>query len=140
MAERVPARLSAAQGRKFGLTVGAAFVGIAFLLYFWRHAVIVPRVFGALGALLIAGGLLVPNRMAPVERAWMKLAHLISRVTTPILMGVIYFVVLSPVGIFRRMLGKNALVRKEGESSLSAGGFWFVREDGRTRSNLTRQF
>lgn len=140
MAERIPARLTAAAGRKFGLTVGAAFVVLALVIFFWHRAVLVPRVFGVIGGLFILGGLLAPTYMGPVERGWMKLAHLISRVTTPIFMAIIYFVVISPVGMFRRMLGKNALVRKAGQSGFAEGSYWYVRADGKTRSNLTRQF
>jgi hypothetical protein len=131
---------AAAAGRKFGLTVGAAFLVLGAVLYFWRHAVFVPRIFGVLGVLLIAGGLLVPRHMGPVERAWMELAHLISKVTTPIFMGIVYFVVITPVGVIRRALGKNNLVRKPGGAGLASGGFWVVRQPGRTRGDLERQF
>jgi hypothetical protein len=140
MAKRIPARLTASHGRKFGLTVGGAFIVIALILYFWRGAVVVPRVFGVVGALFIAGGLIAPTHMGPVERGWMKLALLISRVTTPILMGVTYFLVLSPVGVVRRMLGKNALVRLPGGADLAPDSYWFIRRGTVTRSNLTRQF
>ena len=40
--------------------------------------------------------------LGPVERAWMGLAGIISKVTTPIFMSVVYFVVLTPVGLLRR--------------------------------------
>jgi len=140
MGARVPTRLTAAAGRRFGLTVGAAFVIIGAVLRLWRGAVTVPLVFGAIGALLLAAALVVPRQLGPVERAWMRLAHLISRVTTPIFLGVVYFVAITPTGIIRRLLGKNALVRSEARGNLAPGGFWIVRAPDRTRSDLDRQF
>jgi hypothetical protein len=64
----------------------------------------------------------------------MRLAVVLSRVTTPIVMGVIYYVVFTPMGFVRRRLGRNALIRPEGES------FWISRQPGARRSDLSRQF
>ncbi len=44
---RVPARLTGAAGRKFGLTVGGAFLVLAALLYYWRHKETAAAVLGA---------------------------------------------------------------------------------------------
>jgi hypothetical protein len=50
----------------------------------------------------------------------MKLAHALSKVTTPIFMGIVYFVVLTPIGFIRRSFGGNPLVHKaENESRAS---------------------
>lgn len=123
LAHPVPARLSkdyaAADGRKFGLTVGIAF-GVFGAIAWWREH---PRVFvvlAGLGGALVLAALLAPRQLRAVDNAWMKLALLISRVTTPIFMGVIYFVVLTPVGVVRRALGKNALVHRPGPHGLWA--------------------
>ena len=104
MAKRIPARLTAAAGRKFGLTVGIAFLAIGALLV-WRAKPLRADVAFALGALLVLAGLTVPTQLGPVERAWMRLAHLISKVTTPIFMGVVYFLVITPLGLLRRAFG-----------------------------------
>ena len=104
MAAGVPARLTAAEGRKFGLTVGLAFAAFGGLLW-WRDKPTAATVLLALGGVLILAGLVIPTRLGPVERAWMALAHAISKVTTPIFMGIVYFVVLTPIGWIRRRRG-----------------------------------
>lgn len=106
MAERVPARLTAAEGRKFGFTVGFAFLALgAFVM--WRGKQRTSMVLLSLGGVLVVAALVVPTLLGPVERAWMGLAHLISKVTTPIFMGIVYFVVMTPIGyIRRRSVGK----------------------------------
>jgi hypothetical protein len=91
-------------------------------------------VLGGLGVALVVAGLVIPTMLGPVERGWMKFALLISKVTTPIFMGVIYFVVLAPVGILRRTFGRSALVHTPGST-----GFWADRSDA-PRSSLDRQF
>ena len=135
MENRIPARLSAAEGRKFGLTVGAAFLVLGALVY-WRHKhpAIVP-VFGGLGALLMVAGLLVPTLLGPVNRAWMGLAHLMSKVTTPIFMGVVYFVVVTPIGLIMRLAGRNPMTHPE-----KNGGFWAEHTGSPEPRQMTRQF
>jgi len=134
LAAGIPARLTAAQGRRFGLTVGIAFLVIAGIVL-WREHYKTATVLGSLGGLLAIAGLLVPTRLGPVERGWMRLAHAISKVTTPVVMGVMYLVVMTPFGIGRRLFGGNPLEHQPGEQ-----GFWHARPAERRRSNLSRQF
>jgi len=135
MAERIPARLTSQQGRQFGLTVGGAFLALAAIAW-WRGHPTTTMVLGTLGSVLALAGLAIPTHLGPVERGWMKLAHLISKVTTPIVMGVMYLGVLLPVGVLRRGLGGNPLVHaRQGQ------GFWRPRPEGARRSaSMQRQF
>jgi len=133
LADRIPARLTASEGRKFAFTVGIAFLVLgAFVL--WRDKMILVYIFGSLGGLLILGGLVAPTAMGPVQRAWMGFAHAISKVTTPIFMGVVYFVVLTPVSLLMRALGKNPLAIPAGPT------IWHQRDPDKRKSDLTRQF
>jgi Saxitoxin biosynthesis operon protein SxtJ len=119
MATRVPAGLNktAAELRSFGLTVGGAFGVFGALAWAWRGHPRVGQVLLALAAVLAVGGLLRPTALAAVERLWMKLAVVISKVTTPIFMGVVYFFVLLPAGVLRRTLGTRVLEESRGKST-----------------------
>jgi hypothetical protein len=135
LATGIPARLSPAEGRKFGLTVGGAFLVLTALLW-WRGRMGIVPWFGGLGGLLVLAGLAVPTYLGPLNRAWMGLAHMISKVTTPIFMGVIYFLVITPVGVGMRLFGRRALVHQSGSH-----GFWFDRDAGKPDPNrMERQF
>jgi len=135
VAERVSARLSAAHGRRFGLTVGTAFLLLA-LVAWWRGHPTVAAALGALGGVLALAALAIPTRLGQVERAWMALAHAVSRVTTPIVMSGLYLLVLTPVGILRRTLSRNPLVHAPAGSS-----YWRGRPEGARRSaSMKRQF
>ena len=135
MAHGISAGLTPRQGREFGVKVGLAFGAIALLLL-WRHRETGALVAGGLGTLLVAGGLLAPRALAPVYRAWMGLALLLSKVTTPLFLGIVYYLVLTPVGVIRRSLGRNQLVQP-----LSDGSYW-VRRAGPPAepTRMTRPF
>jgi hypothetical protein len=135
MAARVSARLTPQQGRRFGLTVGGAFLTFAAIAW-WRESPTAMSIFAALGGTLGFAALVAPAHLGPVERAWMALAHAISRVTTPIVMAVMYFVVITPSAIARRAFGGNPLVHAPAPI-----GFWKPRPAGSRRSkSMERQF
>ena len=130
----VPARLTPAEGRKFGLLVGGVFLLLGVLL--WRRThVTAGWVAGGLGIALLLGGLAVPAQLGPVYRAWMGLAKVISKVTTPIVMSVIFFLVLTPAGFLVRLFGHRPLARA-GESPT----YWQSRPAGSRRGDMGHQF
>ena len=134
MATGVPARLTPREGRRFGLTVGAAFLVLAGLTA-WRGSVVGPIIFGTLGSVLIVAGLAVPGRLGPVYRGWMGFALLLSKVTTPIFMGIVYLLVLTPIGLMLRLMGRRPLAQPR-----PTGSLWVRREPGKRQSDLLRQF
>ncbi len=135
MAERVPARLTAAAGRKFGLTVGVAFLVIGALLI-WRHKPVRADFALAIGGIMVAAGLVVPTTLGPVERAWMGLAHAISKVTTPIFMGIVYFLVITPLGFLRRAFGGSSMRRRAEPAT-----YWVAHTPAAdSRESMERQF
>ncbi len=132
-----PSAYTATQGRRFAFTVAAAF-GVFALLALWRDNETVGRILGGLAAVLALAGAAAPSRLEPVEKAWMRLAHALSRITTPVFMGIVYFVVLTPAGLIRRTFGSNPLVHDG-----ATGSYWFTRTkaDKETRRRkMERQF
>lgn len=126
---------TAKDNRKFGISVGIAFLLLAGLL-FWRDRVTAASIVSGLGAALFLAGLIIPGRLGPVHRGWMRFALMISKVTTPIFMGLVYYLSVLPIGIVMRVLGKNPMTRHEHDSS-----YWVDRRsEGALRSDLERQF
>lgn len=122
------------EGRKFAFPVGTAFLVLAGIVW-WREHLTLATVFASLGGPLILAGIVIPGKLGPVYRGWMTFALMLSKVTTPIFMGVTYYLVMAPIGLFMRLVGYNAVVRKDVDRS-----FWVVRPEGKRKSDLNRQF
>lgn len=123
------------EGRKFAFPVGLAFIVLAGISV-WRGHETAPQILGGLGLLLLLAGAMVPTRLGPIHDAWMGLAHAISRVTTPVFMGIVYFLVLTPTGLVMRLLGRHPLRREPEDDS-----FWIsTRRGDRGTSDMNRQF
>ena len=135
MERAVPTLLTPSEGRRFAFTLGAAFVALSGLVW-WRGNVTMAAFLAAVAGLLLLAGLFLPGRLGPVYRAWMGFALVLSKLTTPIFMGLVFFVVILPIGLVMRIFGRNPMIRKEAD-----GSFWVSRTTGPHRhSDLKRQF
>ena len=134
MAERVHARLTASEGRRFGGVVGGAFLLLGAVLL-WRGRLTIGTAAAAIGAALVIAALVIPTRLGPVQAAWMALAERISRVTTPVFMTLVFLLAVMPSGLIVRAFGHRPLRRGRGAKS-----FWTDREPDLRRSDLRRQF
>lgn len=97
--------------RSFGLLFGAMIALIFGLVLPWLfdHArPLWPWI--ALGVFAL-WAVALPATLKPVYRAWMAFGLFMSRITTPLLMGTVFFVVLTPMGLVRRLAARDALDR-----------------------------
>jgi len=133
LAEDAGAGLTPREGRRFALSVGAALCVFA-LIGLWRDHVLMPVVLAGLGLSLVAAGVVVPGRLGLLYSAWMRGARAISRVTTPLVLGLMYLLVRTPTGLVMRALGRNPLRHPR-----SGSGYWILREPG-DMGDLDRQF
>jgi hypothetical protein len=81
----------------------------------------------------VLAGLVAPGSLGPVYRGWMRFGLALSRFTTPIFLGIMYFLVFLPFGLVMRRF-RQPLVRPVGDS------YWVARPESGRRSNLQRQF
>ena len=115
--------------------MGSAFLAVAGVTW-WRGHGAVAGLLATLGGVLSVAGILIPSRLGPVYRAWMVLALTISKVTTPVFLGVVYFLVVTPIGLAMRLFRRNPLTRK-----LQCGSYWVARSgESDRRGTMKDQF
>ncbi len=124
--------------RSFGLTVG----GILLLIAAWRSwpdgPAAIEAVLIAIGLGLIGFGLLRPAVLAPLNRAWMRLGLLLSKVASPVALFLVYATTIVPIGLLRRALGHDPLRLK---FDRNADSYWIAKEPpGPAPETMTNQF
>jgi hypothetical protein len=136
MADTAAARLTAAAGRRFAFTLALGFGALALVLW-WRDRQVLTRVALMIAGLLVVSGLLVPTHLGPVERAWARFGMALGRITAPLFIAVVYWLVITPFGIARRTFGRSPVHHRPAD-----GSFWITRiPDTRDpRDRMTRQF
>ena len=112
------------QLRQFGLMVGGVLILIGlWTLYQGKHEP-ARLILWSIGGLLIITGSIVPTLLRPAYWLWMKLAHLLGWVNTRLLLGIIFFVIITPMAIVMKVLGRDALNRKINKD---ADSYWIPR-------------
>jgi hypothetical protein len=97
--------------RKFGLMTGGIAAVLFGLLFPWlldRSWPLWPwLVLAVLGGVALAA----PAALKPVYTGWMKFGLLAGRVTTPLILGLVFFLLIAPIGAIRRVLGHDEMRR-----------------------------
>ena len=111
MTEHVIPELDRKGLREFGLVTGAI-VAVLFGLFFpWlleRDWPLWPWViFGVLAVF----GLVTPMALNPVYKIWMRFGLIMSKIMTPLIMSIVFYIVITPVGLFRKVFAKDSLAR-----------------------------
>lgn len=105
--------------RNFGLLCGSL-IGLLFgalLPWIWDYAYPVwPWV---IGAILALWGLAAPASLAPVYRGWMKFGSAIGWVNTRLILGAVFYVLITPMGLVMRLFGRDAMLRRFDRRALS---------------------
>jgi hypothetical protein len=109
--------------QSFGLVVAGFFVILA--AYNWWHQGGWWPLHLSIAAAFMALALLRPNVLAPLNRIWTKLGLLMAMVVSPIVLGLLFFIVVTPVGLLMRLVGKDPL-RLRHDSG--ANSYWIVRQ------------
>ena len=105
--------------RRFGWTTGLIIVLLFGLFFPWWLGLSYARWPWIVGGILGLWALLHPASLRPVYRNWMVLGLLLGRVTTPIVMGIVFFGVVTPMALVMKVLGKDPMRRQRSPEQTS---------------------
>lgn len=97
--------------RSFGLSVGSVLVLVA-VYSAWRGRVAVGLAVGGAGAALMFLGVIAPTVLARPAAAWWRLARVLAYVNTRVLLTLIFWGLVTPTGVIRRLTGWDPLQRR----------------------------
>ena len=133
-AMRTPVKLPS--DKSFGFTFAVVFLLVGGWLWWKASRWGLPLL--AVSAAFALVATLVPRVLHPLNIAWMYLGALLNMIVSPVIMGVIYFVVFTPVSLFFRLTRRDAL-RRGFDAVLPS--YWLERQPpGPDGSTLPRQF
>tara|TARA_Y100000996_G_C22365713_1_gene578833 strand:- start:326 stop:703 length:378 start_codon:yes stop_codon:yes gene_type:complete len=79
-------------------------------------------------------GILNSKLLSPLKSAWIKLGEILGKIIAPIVMGFIYFIIITPIGILMRLIGKDLLGIKYSKNN----SYWIKR--AKNINTMKRQF
>ncbi|MEN8130593.1 MAG: SxtJ family membrane protein [Pseudomonadota bacterium] len=98
--------------REFGLVTGGIVAILFGALLPWLFGLKYPLWPWVIGVILALWALLAPRSLKPVYQWWMRFGLLLSRITTPIILGVVFFLVIAPIGMIMRLFRRDPMARR----------------------------
>jgi hypothetical protein len=122
--------------RTLGLVFAAVFLIIAVFPLFFGGALRWWSI--AIAAAFALAALLFPRILTPLNRAWTRFGLLLHKIVSPIVLGFLFYIVVTPLGLLMRLLGKDPLrLRWDRQSST----YWIERTPpGPKPETLSDQF
>jgi len=111
--------------RNFGLTIGIILVVLGGLV-FWRGKREFSPYLLSVAATFITLGLTFPGILKPLQKVWMEFSAVMGFFVSRIILSGLFFLILSPIGLIARLLGKDLLDRKIDKS---VGSYWKNRDE-----------
>lgn len=121
--------------KSFGLILGGILLAIA-AAGWWKGKPTYPYwLFTGLPIFLIAA--FYPLILGPLYKAWMSVAMLIGWVLTRVILAVLFYAIITPLGIINRLTGKNILSDRPGNQSST---YWIKRTPQKAKEQYENQF
>ena len=89
----------------------------------------------ALSIIFFSLGILNSKLLTPLNKLWFKFGIFLGTIISPIIMGIVYFLVVTPIGVFMRLLGKDLLRINKGKI---VSTYWIKRDKQNT--TMKKQF
>ena len=122
--------------KKFGLFFSTIFFLIGGYV-FYINQIIVAAIFLVISCVLLLISMVAADYLIKLNILWFKLGILISKVISPIVLGLIFFVLISPIAILTRMFGRDILQLKK----KVVNSYWIKREPrGPLPESFKKQF
>ena len=80
-------------------------------------------------------GLLNSKILTPLNKSWIKFGELLGRIIAPIVMGIVYFIILTPISLLVRLFGKDLIGMKFNKNLKT---YWIKRK--KNLGTMDKQF
>ena len=107
--------------KNFAFIIGFILIVIGVFLFFREKDSFIY--FSSIGLIFIGLGIITPAALKPIYKIWMTFAIIIGWVMTRVILSVLFYLIISTIGIFARLVGKDFLNLK----SKNNESYWNIR-------------
>ena len=126
-------KINISSNRSFGLVFFVIFLIVALWPLKYEEDIRLWSL--ALSIIFFILGILNSKLLTPLNKLWFKFGILLGSIVSPIIMGIVYFAVVTPTGVLMRLLGKD-LLKTTKTKSIST--YWMKRDKEQT--SMKKQF
>ena len=108
--------------RSFGITIGIILFIISAILFYYDKSS--HQIIAYIGGGFIALGTIIPILLKPIYILWMTFAVILGWVMTRVILSIVFYFIMTPIGLLTRLLGEDFLALKKSNS----GSYWNNRD------------
>jgi Saxitoxin biosynthesis operon protein SxtJ len=98
--------------KKFGLLFTAIFFALSLYAYFRQEPILTVSIFLLVGLFFLIASFFYQNLLNPLNKAWFMLGLTLGKVVSPIVLGIIFFGLLTPIALLAKLTGRDELKLK----------------------------
>tara|TARA_B100001564_G_C20299543_1_gene516274 strand:+ start:60 stop:470 length:411 start_codon:yes stop_codon:yes gene_type:complete len=108
--------------RSFGYTIGIILFIISAVLFYYNNQLY--QNLTVIAAIFVLLGVLIPQLLKPIYLVWMTFAVILGWVMTRVILSVIFYLIMTPIGFLSRLLGEDFLALKK----IKSDSYWNHRD------------
>jgi len=121
--------------RSFGVTIGIILFIVSGLLIFYGKEFY--QYIAIIASTFIGLGLILPALLKPIYFVWMAFAAILGWVMTRVILSVVFFLIMTPIGLLTKLLGEDFLALKK----IKSDSYWNYRDSAEElNQNYEKQF
>ena len=124
------------QSKHFGLLLSIFFFILAFYLIFIK-SIFLGQFLLILSGTFFLVSIAIPKSLSRITKLWLRFGDILGRVVSPITLGLIFFILIAPIGMLTRLFGRDELLLKKKNKK----SYWLARQKTDDKFNsFERQF
>tara|TARA_B100001559_G_scaffold287977_1_gene265329 strand:+ start:757 stop:1167 length:411 start_codon:yes stop_codon:yes gene_type:complete len=121
--------------RSFGITIGIILLIISAILFYYDKSS--HQIIAYIGGGFIGLGIIIPILLKPIYILWMTFAVILGWVMTRVILSLVFYLIMTPIGLLTRLLGEDFLLLKKSNSE----SYWNNRDRNyETSQDYEKQF
>lgn len=129
-----PLEIAIPSNKKFGWFFSGVFAFISGYTYI-KGDLFLSKIFACIFTLLLTITIFFTSILYPLNKLWFMLGITLGKIVSPIVLGALFFILVSPIALISRLLGRDALLIKKRKTN----SYWISREVDQT-TNFKDQF
>lgn len=122
--------------KKFGFLIASVFVLIGVIIPFFKDRSFNPYL-SAIAVILFLLAVVIPAALTPLYTVWMKLGKILNRINSFLILSIIFYALVTPIGIIFRMFKDNS---KKFAYKTNADSYWIKKNKINSKEDIRRMF
>ena len=122
--------------KKFGLVFFIFFLILAIYFFVYKNLLFLAFFLIFLALIFLILGIINSTLLSPLNLAWFKLGLLMGKIVNPLIMGLLFFILITPIALITKLFGRDELrIKKKNVST-----YWVNKDIDKNSTSLKNQY